>query len=363
MKMNRKDLMELLEIGYQAKRPYFIWGSMGIGKSYTVKKFAKKKAEELGKEFVEWNNLTTEEKKKVFENLDGKFLFIDLRASEINLDDFKIPKLDGDYFEWKIPMVFALICQKDAEGILFFDEFNLARPNIQSMFYQLINDRQIGEHRLSDGIYVIGAGNNAEDSNAVFEMSKPLLDRFEHIELDKPTLEEWTEWAIENDVDTDIVAFINFKPSALFYPTDDSKSFATPRGWEYFSKAYKLVKDKKDFELIGKLGWTFVGGFGLEFSSFVKLKININVRDIIQNPELVKNYKTPDMLYTIISALIDYARENLKDTDRLNSVAKAIDMAPVEFSVFGFRFLTKLEKGILNKIKSVDFSKYLKYLV
>lgn len=363
MKMNRKDLMELLDIGYQVRRPYFIWGSMGIGKSYTVKRFAKKKAEELGKEFVEWNDLTTEEKKKVFGNLDGKFLFIDLRASEINLDDFKIPKLDGDYFEWKIPIVFALICQKDAEGILFFDEFNLARPNIQSMFYQLINDRQIGEHRLSDGIYVIGAGNNAEDSNAVFDMSKPLLDRFEHIELDKPTLDEWTDWAMDNGVDADIVAFINFKPSALFYPTDDDKSFATPRGWEYFSKAYKQVKSKSDYDLIGKIGWTFVGGYGVEFASFVKLRISVDLKKILLNPESIKSFKSPDMIYTVVSSLVDYARENLGDSGILNQVAVAIDNAPVEYAVFGFRFLSKIEKGILNRIKSVDFSKYMKYLV
>ena len=276
--INHETLKKILKVAYKTKRAYFIWGATGIGKSYTIKQLAKELAKEEKREYVEWNNLSREEKLKVIENNKKYFVLVDQRALQFDLGDFKLPKFDNDNgtFEWTIPLVYKLLCKKDTKGILFFDEFNLAPPSIQGMFYQIINDRQIGEHRISDGVFVVGAGNRLEDKANVYEMSAPLLDRFEHIELGVPSLEEWTKWAIKNDIDSRILAFLHFKPSYLFKydPNSSDKSFCLSPDTEIIMADgnKKKIKDIK----VGEEVLGFKDGKFLKAKVLNKFKKKVN---------------------------------------------------------------------------------------
>ena len=60
MEINHNELKKVLEENYKVKRAVCVLGRTGIGKSYTIKEFGKKKAKELGKEFVEWNECSFE---------------------------------------------------------------------------------------------------------------------------------------------------------------------------------------------------------------------------------------------------------------------------------------------------------------
>jgi len=87
--VNHETLRKILKIAYKTKRAYFIWGVFGIGKSYAVRDLAKELAKEEKREFVEWNNLTREQKLKILENPEPYFLLIDQRALQWEISNYQ----------------------------------------------------------------------------------------------------------------------------------------------------------------------------------------------------------------------------------------------------------------------------------
>jgi len=364
--VNHKQLKEILKIAYKTNRAYFVWGSTGVGKSYTIKKLAEELAEEENREFVEWNGLSRDEKLKIVENLDKYFLFIDQRALQFDLGDFKLPKFDNNNgtFEWTIPLVYQVVCDKRCKGVLFFDEFNLSPPSIQGMFYQIINDRQIGEHKINDGVFIVGAGNRIEDRANVYEMASPLLDRFEHLTLAIPSIEEWTNWATENDIDSKIIAFLHFKPSYLFKFDTKSKdkSFPTPRGWHYLSEQLKFVKEK-DYDTLEHLVSANVGeACAVEMLAFLKLREKIDIRDLLKNPNKVKEIDRTDLKYAIVSELPNIYKNNKEELKNITNIIKNLEP---EFAILSLKLLKGVNKThfVKNIVKFKEITKYFNYLL
>jgi len=98
---------------------------------------------------------------------------------------------------------------RSGRGIVFIDEFNLAPPLVQYAMYELINDRCLGDYYLPSGWSVVGAGNRGTmDGAPIFDFPAPLNNRFMWYELKQPSIEAWTEWALNNNVDYRIIAFL-----------------------------------------------------------------------------------------------------------------------------------------------------------
>ena len=169
---------------------------------------------------------------------EKKIGFIDLRLSLLDPTDLRgIPFFDSknDKAIWA-PASF-LPDGSEKEGILFLDELNTAAPMVQASAYQLILDRKIGEYTLPEGWSIIAAGNRESDRGVVFRMAAPLSNRFIHLEMES-SVEDWKTWAIAKVIDISIIKFISYRPDALFsFDTqNDSRSFATPRTWEYVNE-------------------------------------------------------------------------------------------------------------------------------
>jgi len=333
IKVNHKQLVEVARTCYEKRVPLYIWGTMGIGKSSVVKEFSKELANEMKLEFLE-------------AEADGeeKFSFIDVRLSQLEPSDLRgIPTIDKDNKQtiWYIPK--WLPSNPKSKGILFFDELNLSPPSIQASAYQLILDRKIGDYKLPDGWVIFSAGNTSEDKANIFDIPKPLANRFVHINLEKPNREDWVKWALENGIETDICMYIENHPSALhnFNKNDKSEAFATPRTWEYCSK---LIKDNKSNEDIFEILVASAVGEGLahEFITFVKLKKKIDVAELLKNPIKAKEIKDIDLKYSLISVLTDKYRENPK---LLNDIFGICEYMESEFAILLLRYVSTIGKG------------------
>jgi len=193
----------------ERKVPVFLWGPPGIGKSSIVAQIAKEKG----------------------------IAYIDLRLSLLDPTDLRgIPffKAETNEAVWA-PATF-LPDGSEAEGILFLDELNTAAPMVQASAYQLILDRKIGEYQLPEGWAIVAAGNRESDRGVVFRMAAPLANRFVHLEMEA-SVEDWKKWARDAGIDPSIIAFISYRPDALFtFGGDDSRCFATPRTWAYVNE-------------------------------------------------------------------------------------------------------------------------------
>jgi len=340
-------------------RPIMIWGAPGIGKSHEVKALARELAESKGKKLVESGEVS-----------DKEFGFVDQRISQLDPSDIRgVPFPEGNNTKWLIPNWLP----KGGEGLLFVDEINLAPPSIQASFYQLINDRRVGDYVLPDGWNIIAAGNRAIDKAHTFPMSAPLKNRFGHVELLVPTVDEWAEWALDNGITAKIVSFLKFKPTAIFKFDSKSKdnAFPTPRTWELASRLTEDIEGLSEEELNKeyRLISSAVGqGTAYEYIGYRKLSRQISVDEILKKPSKVKEIKDLGVKYTLVSGLTEKYRADKKNLDKILLVVKEMDE---EFGMFLMRMMKggKKEQSAFrtdlmkSKVWNDLYDRYGKYLL
>lgn len=352
-KVNHEELREVIKKCYTIKQPLHILGGIGIGKSDSVKDTAKEIARQEKLEFTDENNI----------NSDKYFCFIDIRVSQLEPSDLRgLPSLQDGTTKWLPPNWLP----KKAKGIIFFDELQLSPPSIQASCYQLILDRRLGDYKLPEGYLVVSADNRTEDRANLFEMAKPLCNRFCHIELQTPDVEEWQEWAFKHEIDNRILAFLKFKPSNLFRFDSkvDDMAFPTPRSWE---KCSNLIKDiESEDRMMSILTASAVGeGTSIEFCAFLKLERRVNIDDILKKPEKVKEIKEIDLKYALLSGLTQRYK---KDKKVLDTLLRICDYLEAEFGILLWRFCYATNKSHFGKVvteKKYDalMKKYSTYLV
>jgi len=327
LEVDHKELEQFIELHYENHLSLFIWGTTGIGKSETTDRKAEELAEKYDRKYVRWNELTETQKKDLEANPEKYFVFMDIRLSQMDPSDLRgIPALNGkSTVEWKKPFWLYVASLEKMRGVIFFDEINLAPPSIQASAYQLIHDRALDTLKLSDGMGVIAAGNRAEDKAQVYDLSKPLQNRFDHVTLAIPRYEDWTDWALSHGVDTRIIAFINTRPTLLMGKLDGNKhdmAFPTPRTWG--KNCSRLIKGVKDLNVLESLSASAVGlGAALEFASFLKFERKINLQDILKHPESSKDITELDMQYCLISLLTEWYGQHHKKED----LAKVLEVS------------------------------------
>ena len=187
----------------QTRRPTFLWGPPGIGKSDIVKQIG----------------------------IDAGREVVDVRLALWEPTDIKgIPYYNADQGKmvWAPPA--ELPTDPDSKAIIFLDELNSAPPAVQAAAYQLILNRRVGTYELPKGVDVVAAGNREGDRGVTYRMPAPLANRFIHLEM-KIDFDDFQEWAVMNNVHPEVVGYVGFAKQDLydFDPKSPSKAFATPR--------------------------------------------------------------------------------------------------------------------------------------
>ncbi|WP_324171346.1 MoxR family ATPase [Sulfurimonas sp.] len=320
--MKASKLISSISALIEQKVPSFLWGAPGVGKSSIIKQIAQSKGME----------------------------FIDLRLALMDPTDLKgIPFYDKDSHTalWAPPAFLP----KDGKGILFLDELNTAAPSVQASAYQLILDRKVGEYCLPSGWAIIAAGNRESDRGVTYRMPAPLANRFVHFEMEVDA-SEWRDWAYEQGINEKIIAYIAYKNEHLFTfdAASDTKSFATPRSWEYVDA---ILKSTIDAELLvdaisGAVGKDVAVGF----LQFVKVMTKLpNIENILNTGEGEYSDEV-DVLYALSVGLVSGL---LKDNseEKLDNLLKYTLKLKSEFAVMCVQDLqrngVKMEHSIVFK--------------
>jgi hypothetical protein len=265
---------------FRVKRPLFLWGPPGIGKS----------------ELVE--GITRE--------LDG--LMIDLRLGQMEPTDIRgIPFYNKDIgkMDWAPPI--ELPDEETAKQypivVLFLDELNSAAPSVQSAAYQLILNRRIGKYVLPDNVVMVAAGNRESDKGVTYRMPTPLANRFIHQEM-KVDFASWQEWAVNNRVHKDVVGYLSFAKQDLydFDAKSASRAFATPRSWSFVSQ---LLDDRVDDETLTNLVAGTVGeGLAVKFMAHRKIAGRMpNPADILAGKVTTLEVKEVSAMYSLVISM------------------------------------------------------------
>jgi len=265
----------------KARRPVFIWGPAGIGKSELAQQIAD---EEGG-------------------------LLIDLRMPLLEPTDLRgIPYFNKEkgVMDWAPPIDLPdeELAAKYPIVILFLDEMNAAAPAVQASGYQLILNRKIGRYTLPNNVVIIAAGNRESDKGVTYRMPAPLANRFVHLEM-RPDFTCWHEWAIQHKIHKDVVGYLAWMKKDLFDfdPKGSSRAFATPRSWKFVSD---LLEDGDvDKETLTDLVIGTVGeGIGLKFDAHRKIAFQLpQPIDILEGKEKELNIKEISAMYALTIAL------------------------------------------------------------
>jgi len=240
----RKSLLK----AFSKKRPVFLWGPPGIGKSELVAEIAS----ELGGHMI------------------------DLRLGQMEPTDIRgIPfyNKDSGKMDWAEPV--DLPTEKFASQfpivVLFLDELNSAAPSVQAAAYQLILNRAVGKYVLPDNVVLVAAGNRESDKGVTYRMPTPLANRFVHQEM-RVDFPSWQEWAVNNGIHADVVGYLSFAKQDLydFDPKSASRAFATPRSWTFVSQ-FLEDEDADEDTLMNLIAGTVGEGLAVKFMSHRKI--------------------------------------------------------------------------------------------
>lgn len=134
---------------------------------------------------------------------------------------------------------------------------------------------------------------------------------------------------MDNEVHTDLRAFIRFRPNLLhcFDAATNPRAFPSPRSWAFVNDIYKDGHNADDeFELIkGTVG----EGAAAEFSGFVRqIKDLPTIDQVLLDPDGTKIPASPAGMYAMATAL-----DAKTTTGNIDRVMKYTDRLPVEFQV------------------------------
>ena len=329
----------------QTRRPVFLWGPPGIGKSDIVKQIG----EDAGREVI------------------------DVRLALWEPTDIKgIPYYNAD----KGAMVWAppaeLPTDPESTAVIFLDELNSAPPAVQAAAYQLILNRKVGTYSLPKGVDIVAAGNREGDRGVTYRMPAPLANRFIHLEM-KIDFDDFQEWAVQNAVHPEVVGYVGFAKQDLydFDPKSPSKAFATPRSWVFVSDLLK--DDDTDIDTLHNLIAGAVGdGLAVKFMAHRKIAGRLpKAEDILSGKVKDLQIKEVSAMYSLTVSLCyelkDAAEKKSKtfDSQADNFFRYMMDNFPTELVVMGAKTgLTNYNLPFdATKMKSFDefhkrFGKY-----
>lgn len=324
------------------KRPLFIWGQPGIGKSEIVAEVAKEQNRPLIDirlplmEPTDIRGIPYLREVKVY-NKDG----------ELVRDELNVP-LTEKIFQWSTPS--DLPTDEGSRALVFFDEMSAAPPSVQAATYQIILNRRIGNYIMPNEVAIIAAGNRVKDKGVAYNMPMPLANRFTHLTLEADK-DDWMEWAIQHRVHKDIVGYIGFQGGDLnqFTPNSESYAFATPRSWYFASELIqeigpegKLVDTSLPSDVLGDMVKGTVGeAIGIKFMTYRAQAANLpQARDVLSGKVTKLNTKQIDVMYALTTALCYELQDTYSkgEKDKNDGNAKGLDEFQKQMDVF-LRFI------------------------
>ena len=345
--MGPKAAKRAIAFAIKMKRPTFLWGPPGIGKSDLVSQIGSDTNREV----------------------------IDVRLALWEPTDIKgIPyySANDNAMVWAPPA--ELPTDPASKAILFLDELNSAPPAVQAAAYQLILKRKVGTYVLPEGVDIVAAGNRDGDKGVTFRMPAPLANRFVHLEM-KVEFEDWLDWATLNRIHEEVVGYVGFAKQDLYDydPKSPSKSFATPRSWSFVSD---MVYDEEiDTETLTNLVSGAVGdGLAVKFMAHRKIASKLpKADDILDGKVKDLDIKEISAMYSLTVSLCyelkDRADKKVKGWDTMADCFFEYMMKnfPTELVVMGAKTaLTNYDLPLdASKMKSFDefHQRYGKYVM
>ena len=330
----------LITRAFKKKRPVFLWGPPGIGKSELVKEIGDSGA--LGKTHV-----------------------IDMRLAlfePTDLRGYPVPNMETGVMQWLPPadLPSKELAKKYDTVIVFLDEMNSAAPSVQAAGYQLILNRRIGQYELPDNVVMIAAGNRETDKGVTYRMPKPLENRFVHFEL-RVDFQDWLNWAVMNEVNPDVVGYLSFAKGDLynFDPQSSSRGFATPRAWTFTSELLEGEDDLSDSLQTDMVAGCVGEGIAVKFMAHRKIAGDLPVPEDVLDAK-VKKIDTTEVsaMYALATSLCYELRDRFITGEKAGADSKQMEKYHKSFSNFINFMMDNMETEMVIMASRIAMQQY-----
>jgi len=345
----------LVKKHYKVGEPLHFTAAPSTVKSVGTYEACVELAKDNNREFLEWNKSTMATKEDAVANPQKYFVFADIRASETDIGELRLQniKSDKNYITFQYNILFEVVSQKGAKGVLFFDEMNLAPNMIKAQFYKIINDKCVGDIPISPEVLCVSAGNEAEHARGVTEDPVPLVLRRANYFVRPLKPEEYIDFAQRSGYNKHIIGYLAFQPQDthnIQYDLSDGVGQPCPRTW---TKLNNISDDalENDMRMLQMVATGFVGqGCARKYVAYVKSAKKVNLDAIIKNPSKISEYEQGDLslTYAIITGLAEKYKNNKKE------------MLGVIVQVANKMKRTELGTFLVRSVKNIDRSAFMK---
>jgi hypothetical protein len=281
----------------EVRKPMLVLGLPGIGKTCGIISIIKK-----------FNKILPSDKQLGFKKIllgqtvVGSMSGIpiampDGRVVRVQMPDLPDPARDGEY------------------GVLFLDEITTAdEMQIQPALGLADDSRNIGEYSLPAHWLVVAAGNGVDCTNFV-RLDDMTISRFTVYDINYNYKKDWRPYAHANNINSDIIAFLNFKPELCVRVESNDmdeagKLFPCPRTWERLSTELRmrqaLGKPVSDSEITNFAGRIIGIKAAREFGAFMafKSKLIYSPEKIVEGTESDPTQMEKEAFHIILEACI-----------------------------------------------------------
>lgn len=274
-----KQLIALLAAAIPAGLPVLVTGSPGIGKSDIVGKAAA----DAGADVI---------------------LSHPVVADPTDAKGLPWPSKDGDSATFLPFGDLAQAIKATKPTVWFLDDLGQAPPAVQASFMQLLLARSVNGHALPDCVTFVAATNRRTDRAGVSGILEPVKSRFVTIVELTTDIEDWSEWAFDNDIPAELIAFLRLRTDLLnaFQPSADLTNSPVPRTWSNVAKILKLGLDDviQRSAIAGAVG----EGQAAEFAGFLRIFKELpTIDEVLNNPKDAIIPDQPASLYAIVTGL------------------------------------------------------------
>ena len=260
----------------------------------------------------------------------------------------------------------------DGPVIIMVDEFGKANKSVQNALLCLMYERKMGSRKLHEESIVYATTNLGAEG--VGDLLPPhARNRFCVLTVKKWTNEQWMEWAINNQIDPQVILFAKENPEIfqsftevenpddnqyIYHPKVSRAAFVTPRSLETASHICKvrdqLGADTTTALLIGCIGEHAARQLNAQFTISDDL---VPLDDIKNSPKSAKIPSTAAaqcmMMYRTLSNI---------DRSWIDAWMDYMDRLPANMQgmfvngVYSDKFDKKRQQAVVNNKKFTDFT-------
>lgn len=292
------------------KRP-MLWGPPGVGKTALVQQITDRLMDITQKQWA----LRCWDMTYLYDPADTRVI-----PTKHTMEDGKVVT------RWVTPEHMVIGNQPT---IILLDDLPTLPQSSQAACYRLLQHGEIGGTTFGPNVFFMGAGNRMGDNSATNSMPFALANRLSHYNL-KFSVDGWAQWAMDNVVPLEVIAYHRFSRGVNLYPIYNSsettaedcglcrekvqpnaicshcvkrsRSLPTLRTWE---EVGKLLKTNPDPDIEMEL---YAGEVGKEkaseFCGYLKVFRQLpSMESIIMGPSAAPIPKEPSAIFFVAAAL------------------------------------------------------------